>query len=139
MTLTQLCEHTPNHATLMITGEANTKFGKENFLSNIAGKYTQYNETNNNGKRLSNLVEEMNMYIMSSKFKHKRRHKETWIIPAKIYGNQIDHILTTKKREIIHDVRTYRIANAYIGHQLVILETALSATIKKRDINLRKK
>ncbi|KAK4883914.1 hypothetical protein RN001_000185 [Aquatica leii] len=63
------------------------------------------------------------MIISSTKFKHKKTHKITWIIPGgnSTQGNQIDHVLVAKKNATsIRDVRTFRGASADTDHFLVI-------------------
>ena len=88
-----LCEKVPKHETLVIVGDVNAKIGKEEYIENVAGKETLHSRTNDNGRRICGLAAEMNMAIMSTKFKHKKEHKVTWIIPGKTTGNQIDHVL----------------------------------------------
>lgn len=95
--------------------------GKEDYISDIAGKFTIHEKTNKNGKMLCNLAALNDLIISSTKFKHQREHKETWKIPGTQRGNQIDHVLTKKNRSAsITDVRSYRGANADTDHYLVI-------------------
>ena len=133
--LEKVCEETNKHDTLILLGDFNGKIGKEDYLSNVAGKHTIHNVTSNNGHRLCNLAEEMCMYIMSTKYEHKPDHKVTWLLPGKTTGNQIDHVLISKKREnMMHDVRSYRGANVDSDHMLIIAKM----TLRKIDIKKKK-
>jgi hypothetical protein len=56
-----------------------------------------------------------------TQYRHKREHKITWMISGGTEGNQIDHMLISKKwKRIIQDVRTYRGANVDSDHLLVV-------------------
>ncbi|KAK4881093.1 hypothetical protein RN001_004412 [Aquatica leii] len=103
------CEKIPKHDTLIVLGDYNAKIGREDFIKDVAGKETIHEITTDNGMRLCHLATEMDMYIISTKFKHKKEHKITWNIPGKNKGNQIDHILIKKNRERMIDDNYKRI------------------------------
>ncbi|KAK4874439.1 hypothetical protein RN001_013799 [Aquatica leii] len=72
------------------------------------------------------------MYVISTKFIHKKEHKNTWSIPGKNKGNQIDHILIKRKRErMIDDVRSYRGTSVETDHNLVITKMKLRMVEEK--------
>ncbi|KAK4872314.1 hypothetical protein RN001_016438 [Aquatica leii] len=82
-----------------------------------------HDDTNDKGSRLCKFAASTNMIISSTKFKHKKTHKITWIIPGEnsTQGNQIDHVLVAKKNATsIRNVRTFRGASADTDHFLVI-------------------
>lgn len=41
----------------------------------------------------------INIVIASTKYKHKKEHKTTWMFPDLTQGNRIEHILVNKRRE----------------------------------------
>lgn len=76
--LEKTCDRINKHDTLILLGDFNGKIGKEEYISNVAGRYTIHEETNDNGHRVCNLAEEMGMYIVSTKFEHKIEHNVTY-------------------------------------------------------------
>lgn len=83
--------------------------GRKDFDSNVAGKHTIHEKTNSYGKKLCNIATSMDMNTVSTKFKNEREHKITWLLPGKTIGNQIDHVLISRKWvRIINDVRSCR-------------------------------
>lgn len=133
-TLNKTCEKVPKKDEVILMGDANAQVGKEQYLQEVigSGKGTIHDVTNDNGHRLCQLAEALNMTLLSTKFEHPRQHKATWRHPAGNIENQIDHILATKKIGLkVKDTRSYRGAQAETDHYLVI------ATIK--DIELTKK
>jgi len=60
------------------------------------------------------------MYIMSTKFNHKKIHKGTWVAPDGNICNQIDRVLVNQnKSSMIQDVRTLRRPSCDSDHYLV--------------------
>ena len=58
--------------------------------------------------------------VMSTQFQHKKIHKGTWLAPDQMTLNQTDHVLiTSKKKELIEDVRTVRGPNIDSDHYLL--------------------
>lgn len=136
----EACETIPKHDTLIILGDLNAKIGKEDFLKDVAGKHTIHDVTNDNGIRLCNFAAEMNMYLASTKYKHRKQHKITWMLPGKTTGNQIDHVLISKKRErIIQDVRSYRGTSVDTDHALVIVDMNIRITDSNKNRNKKVK
>src|SRR3978361_1153587 len=120
-------EKLPREDTLILLGDFNAQIGKEDYLKQVAGKHTIHERTNDNGQRLCSLAARSNMIISSTKFKHLKRHKVTWIAPDQRICTQIDHVLIIKRKQSsIKDVRTYRGAWADSDHFMV------TATIKQK-------
>lgn len=112
---------------IMITGDMNAQVGKENYISEVAGKHTIHNKSNNNGQRLCNFAVQTNMIISSTRHEHQWQHKATWVSPDQKNYTQIDHILINKRKQSsISDVRTYRGACADTDHYMV------TATVKQK-------
>lgn len=119
--LEDICETVPKNDILLLVGDFNAKVGREVFNSKVAGKETIHDNTNDNGNRLCNLATSLNSLIVSTKYKHKKEHKITWMIPGSQDGNQIDHMLISRKwGKIVQDVRSYRGANADSDHYLIM-------------------
>lgn len=124
--LEETCENIPKNDILILIGDFNAQIGIEEQNKNVAGRETIHNKTNDNGEKLCNLAAITNTFIMSTKFKHKRHHKITWMIPGSTEGNQIDHVMISRKWEkIVHDVRTYRGANVDSDHFLIIAKVKM--------------
>lgn len=139
-TLGETCEKIPKHDTLIVLGDFNAKIGKEYYLRNVAGRETIHETTTDNGTRLSNLAEEIDLFIVSTKFRHKREHKITWTLPGQTRGNQIDHILIKRKREnLIEDVRSYRGTSVNTDHHLLIAKTKIRIVRDSRSKTMNKK
>lgn len=128
------------HDTIIILGDFNAQIGKEEYLEEIAGKETIHERTNDNGRRLCNMAMECGLFIMSTKYKHKKEHKITWVAPNQKIMNQIDHVLIDGKRQkMIQDVRSYRGANVDTDHYLVIARMKLRSMDTKVNRNIRRK
>lgn len=105
------------------------KFTKDDLFETVPGQDILHKGTNDNGERLFNLVAALNMYIVSTKFKHVKEGKITWMKPGNSVGKQIDHVIVAKKWvRIIKFVRSYRGVNADADH------CPLIATIKMKII-----
>jgi hypothetical protein len=61
-----------------------------------------------------------NLTVMSTQFQHKEIHKGSWLAPDQMTLNQIEHVLiTSKKKELIEDVRSMRGPNIYSDQYLL--------------------
>lgn len=76
--LERVCERTNKYDTLIVLGDFNAKIGKEDFIKQVAGMYSLYNETSNNGMRLCQFAESCALKIVRTAFQHKIIHKGTW-------------------------------------------------------------
>lgn len=117
----------PKEDAILLLGDFNAQIGKEDYIEQVAGKYTIHDKTNDNGKRLCNMATATNMIISSTKFQHPRHHKITWTTPDQKTGTQIDHILINRRRQSsVKDVRTYRGICTDTDHFMVM------ATVKQK-------
>lgn len=85
---------------------------------------------NNNKELLCNFVADLDMFIISTKFKHRGNHNITWMQPETNNGNQIDHILVAKGNcKAVSDVRSYWRANIVsdnlVGTKLKVNKTGV--------------
>lgn len=77
----------------IILGDLNTKIGKETIFRSITVNHSLYNETNNDGFKLIDLVTVNLQVVKTTMFPHKNIHKGTWRSSNGKHTNQIDHIL----------------------------------------------
>lgn len=83
------------------------------------GKHSIHEENNKNEAKLVNFVASKN--IASTCFQHKNIHKQTWVSPGHRIANQIDDVIIGARHySDVIDVRSYRKANMYSNHYLVI-------------------
>jgi hypothetical protein len=97
-------------------GDLNAQVGREDMFRPTIGKFSMHRESNDNGERLITFAAAHNLVISSTMFKHRTRHKKTWLSPR---GDttQIDHILVEKRHATdIMDVRTYHCTDRHIPH-----------------------
>lgn len=74
-------------------GDRNAKLGKEQKYKPTAGDHSKHELSNENGEKLTEFSIEQDLRIMSTYFKHKEIHKETWTTPDDRVTTQIDHIM----------------------------------------------
>jgi hypothetical protein len=91
------------------------------------GNESLHEISNINRVRVVNFDTSKNLTVKSTMFPHCNIHKHTWISPDRKTHNQIDHILTDRRRHSsVPDVRPFRTAGCDSDHYLVV------ATFRKR-------
>jgi hypothetical protein len=55
----------------------NAKLGKENVFSQAIGRHTLHNVSEENGEMVANYAISNNMFLVSTKFQHKKIHLGT--------------------------------------------------------------
>jgi starvation-inducible outer membrane lipoprotein len=99
-----MCKHQQKQLTgkeinsLMLTYTMCITIGKEISNQDVAVEYTLHDVTSGNGPKLIQLAQIHGMFVVSTKYKHKKIHKGTRIIPGKMEINQIDQVLINKRR-----------------------------------------
>jgi hypothetical protein len=115
--LQKIQDRIPKHDVIVVLADMNAKTGLEDAYSSATGKYSLHEESNSNGELKCKYMAANNMYIMSTKFKHKKIHKGTWVAPYRNTHNQIDHVLLNQnKSSMIQDVRTLHRLNCNFDH-----------------------
>lgn len=118
--LQRIQDRIPKHDATVLLGDMNAKIGLEDAYSSVTGKYSLHKKSNGNGELICEYAAANNMYIMSTKFNHKKIHKGTWVAPDGNTCNQIDHVLVNQNKcSMIQDVRTLRRPNCDSDHYLV--------------------
>ena len=100
--LQTVIDRTPKSDTTLVLGDANAKLRMEDVYRGVSGKHTLHEISNRNGKMLLELALGNNLTVMSTQFQHKKIHKGT-----------------SKKKELIEDVRTIRGLNIDSNHYLL--------------------
>ena len=110
----------PKSDTILVLGDANAKLRKEDIYKEVIGKHTLHELSNRNGEMLLEFAIGNNLTVMSTQFQNKNIHKGTWLAPDQMTLNQIDHVLiTSKKKDLIEDVRSMRGPNIDSDHYLL--------------------
>jgi len=118
--LNRCCDQVPKHDALLIVGDFNARIGKEIANQSVVGQHTIHEVTSENGLILCQFAEVNELLISSTCFEHKDIHKGTWQDPAGRTVNQMDHVLSNKRRaSIVEDVQTMRGANCDSDHFLI--------------------
>jgi hypothetical protein len=98
----------------------NAKLGKEKLFSQVVGRHTLHNISNENGEIVANYAIGNDMFPISTNFQHKKIHIVTWTSPDHQTTNQIDHVMVSKeKMRSIHDVTSKIGYNCDSDHFLV--------------------
>ena len=135
--LERLVDQLPNDHMKIVLGDFNAKISKENFFRPTIGLESLHEESNDNGVRVINFATGKNFIIKSTYFRHKDIHKQTWISPDGNTRNQIDHVLTDKRRHTnVLDVRSYRGADCDSDHLLVIAKIRERLSINRTNRQL---
>jgi exonuclease III len=102
-------DRVPKHDIIIILGDTNAKLEKEKVFSQVVGRRTLHNTSNENGEMVANYAVINNMFLISTNFQHKNFHIGTWLSPDHQIVSQIDHVMVSKeKMKLIHDVRSKR-------------------------------
>jgi hypothetical protein len=113
-------DRVPKHDVVIIMGDMNSKLGKEEVFSQVIGRHTVHNISNENGEMVANYAIINGMFLISTNFQHKKINIGTWTSPDHQRINQIDHVMVSKeKMRLIHDVRSKRGYNCDSDHFLV--------------------
>jgi len=136
--LQAVVDNAPNRDILIIIGDLNAKVGRNDAsIERIIGK-EGLGDTNENGEDLVDLCALNDLSIGGTLFPHKRVHKATWISPAGVTENQIDHILTSQRwRTSLQDMRVKRGATIGSDHHLVVASLKIKLTARKPFISTR--
>ena len=129
----------PPHTVVVLTGDFNARLGRDSYSTNkrVIGNHCYHNSTNDNGQRLIDLCESMDLRPAHSHFKHRKSRLSTYRDPK---GNfyQIDHIVISQKWwKSLRDCRAYNILDIGSDHKVVSANIKLSLRAEKKKANTR--
>ena len=94
-------DRVPKHGVVIVMGDMNTKPGKEKVFSQVIGRHTLHNISNENGEMVANYAVSNGMFLISTNFQHTKIHIGTWTSPDHQTINQIDHVMVSKEKNEI--------------------------------------
>jgi endonuclease/exonuclease/phosphatase family metal-dependent hydrolase len=104
-----------------LLGDFNAKVGWEDTFKPVIGNESQHEASNVNGVKVVNFASSKNLIVRNITFPHRDNHEHTWTSPDGVTHNQIDHVLTDKRRHSnILDVRSFREAVCVTDHYVVV-------------------
>ena len=117
-------------------GDLNARIGPSNTQVKTAGRYPYHKETNDNGSRLTDLCEESNMCIATTRKPHPHRHKWSWQHPN---GNkaQLDHVILRRKWiNSICNCRCYNTVEINSDYRIITATVKFSFRTTKKIPNI---
>ena len=126
--------HTSETHFTVVMGDFNAKVGMRNGDELRVGSYG-FGQRNPRGQRLVDFLEKEDLYLMNSFFQKRPVKKWTWMSPDGSTRNEIDFIMTTKKR-IFSDVSV--ISKVKTGSDHRIVRGTLNINVKLERSRLMK-
>jgi hypothetical protein len=97
------------------------------------GNESLHEISNDNGVTVVKFSTSKNGTVKSTMFPHRNFHKFTWTSPDAKTNNQIDHILTDRRRDSsILDVRSFRAADCDTDHYLMVAKVRERLSVNKQ-------
>ncbi|PNF32224.1 hypothetical protein B7P43_G18020 [Cryptotermes secundus] len=117
----------------ILIGDFNDKVGREDIFNPTIGNESLHEISNDNGIRVVNFATSKNFTVKSTMFPHRNIHTFTWTSHEGKIHNQIDHILTDRRRQSsIFDVRSFRAADCDTDHYLVVAKVRERLAVSKQ-------
>ena len=131
--LSEHLETVKKHDIHLIIGDFNARIGKDSHLSQpgVIGPHCYYEETNNNGERLTNLCQEFQLRPAQTRFPQPRSRLWTWMHPNGS-KHQLDHILINSKWvNSLRNCRAYNSVELDSDHRIVSIDLKASLRTSK--------
>ena len=125
--LQSVIENTPRHDLVFVIGDMNAKVGRGlDGEEGIIGLHGIDCDRNDNGERFTSFCAINNLAVVTTMFKHKDIHLQTWMSPNRQHCNQIDHVAVNGKyKRSVMDARVFRGADVGSDHNLVVIRAKL--------------
>ncbi|XP_071480459.1 uncharacterized protein [Diadema antillarum] len=126
--LRQAIEAVPRHHFLMVLGDLNARLGPDDVL------FTCNDQTNDNGRRLLDVMEEYQLLATNTLFQKRKGKLWTWMSPNKT-THQLDYILTRKKwrKSIVNSEAYGSFSSLGSDHRVVTATIRLSLRAPKKQ------
>ena len=135
-----MVDKAPNRDILIVMGDFNAKAGQNNASIERIMAREGIGDVNKNGEELVDFCALNGLSIGGTLFLYKRVQKATWMSPAGVNENQINHILTSQLwRTSLQDVRVKRGATIGSDNHLVVASMKIKLAARKPIINARRK
>jgi hypothetical protein len=123
----------PRYDMNILLGDFNAKVGRENIFKPTIGNESLHKINNDNGVTVVNFATSKNLAVKSTMFPHHKIHKYTWTSPGGNTCNQIDHVLTDRRRHSsILDVRSFRGTDCDTDHYFVVAKVRERLVVSKQ-------
>jgi hypothetical protein len=114
-------------------GDFNAKLGREDIFKLTTENKTLHESSNKNRVRVVNFATPKNLALRSTMFPHCNIHKYIWSSPDGKMHNQIDNVLTDRRRHSrILDVQSFRGADCDTHQYLVVAKMRERLAVSKR-------
>jgi hypothetical protein len=119
--------------TKILLGDFLAKVGREDIFKPTIGSESLDEISNDNGVRTASFATSKNLIVKSTMFPHRNNHQFTWTFPDGKTHNQMEHILIDRRRQTsVLDVRSFRGADCYADHYLVVAKVKERLAVSKR-------
>jgi hypothetical protein len=123
----------PRYDMKILLGDFTVKVGTENIFKQTIGNESLHEISNDNGVTVVNFATSKNLVVKSTMFLNHKIHKYTWTSPGGNTHNQIDHVLTDRRRHSsMLDVRSFRGADCDTDSYLVLAKVRERLAVSKR-------
>ena len=120
--LHNLLRSVPRTDIVVLAGDLNARVGRlTSFESHLGGRFGLDCQRTDNGDRLLSLCSEHRLFLVSTNFRHSKRHCATWRPPSSLSSwSQLDHIAVSYSwRGCVQDCRSYWSTCLESDHALV--------------------
>ena len=116
----------PQNEDLYLLGDFNARVGGNHEVWPTCLGHHGIGKMNENGQRLLELCCARGLCITNTYFKHKDKHRVSWMHPRSKQWHQLDLVLTRRNRiQDVHSTRSYHSADCDTDHTLIISKVIL--------------
>lgn len=138
--LNEVLTSIPRHTIIILAGDLKARLGKDSRSTNsrVIGNDCYHEFTNENGQRLIDLCDAMDLRPTNTHFANRRSRLSTYKDPNGNYF-QLDHIMINMKWwKSIKNCRSYNTIDIMSDHKILSANFKLSLRATKREINPRR-